>query len=72
MEEKQMFVVIAKAVYNELPSYIRNSIFLMDTNGIDVTLGPMKEQTKCQIEHIIYKMNHLESTGVMVLNQLRC
>ena len=72
MEKTQLFVVIARQVYNELPSYIRNSIFLMDTNGFEVTLGPIDEQTKCQLEALENDMHHPESTGVYTLSHLRC
>jgi hypothetical protein len=71
MEKTQLFVVIARQVYNELPSFIRNSIFLMDTNGFEVTLGPMEWGTKCQLEQIANEMHHPESTG-MYTCQLRC
>lgn len=66
-----MFVVIARQVYNELPSYIRNSIFLMDTNGFEVTLGPMEEETKCQLQQMETQMKHPESTGFYVVSQVR-
>jgi hypothetical protein len=58
---KNIFVVVAEAVYNELPSCIRNNIFLMSKDGVDVILGPIDNYTFKMI--VSFEQTNPESTG---------
>jgi len=68
--ETKIFVIIAKAVYDELPSCIRNNVFLMDFNGIDVTLGPTNQKTVDMIVNEYDSINSPESTGIEVYSEV--
>jgi hypothetical protein len=63
-ENKAIFIIIAKAVHEELPDYMRRSLMFKDFNDHEVKVGPMDLDTFMIITEQVVQSTNPESTGL--------